>query len=245
MIVTCDPETYPGDVKTCGETFDDEKQSTVCPHRPLAEPVAVSAAFTAASGPVEEPEPEPGLFGWLERIPCPLCDNVPDPAEFDRQGLARHLALEHDTTIAHVEAEILAASKPQADAVGPDLEPPPIPDGNAARARYLLEHVLWAADRGVELDASGLAARAQVYATLAVADALTGGGEQPLEGVCGAEAVVEWQGGHPFTIRWCDRTSGPCPFAGATTLAHYRREIEEPLEILRDCAVQLEGADHG
>lgn len=201
---------------------------------------------TVASGPVEEPEPAPGLFAAADEVPCPFgCSDT--AAVFDRQQLARHLALQHDTTIAHVEAEQLAASKPQSEALGPDMNPPPIPEGNAARARYLLEHVLWAADRGVELDASGLAARAQVYATLAVADAFGGGDhDHALEGdVCGAEAVLEWFEGHPRQIRWCGRRQGPCPFGGATTLAGYRREIEAPLEHLRDCAIEREVGTDG
>lgn len=255
MNVTCNPETYPAAASTCGRTYNDLQRSTVCPHPLLSDPdgpgLPPPEDYVPASGPVEEPETEPGLFADADRVPCPMMicappDDDAEPVLYHRLGMARHLALEHDTTIAHVEAEQLALTKPQADA-GPDLEPPPIPEGNAARARYLLDHVLWAADRGVELDASGLAARAQVYATLAVADALSGGEhDHALEGtVCGAEAVLEWFEGHPRQIRWCGRRQGPCPFEGATTLAHYRREIEAPLEHLRDCAVEREVGTNG
>ena len=32
---------------------------------------------------------------------------------------------------------------------------------------------------------------------------------------CGAYAVTEWDSGSPRAMRWCERTSGPCPFPGA------------------------------
>lgn len=243
MIVTCNPETYPGAPATCGATFNDEQRSTTCPHPRLDD----------LDGPGLPPvEAAPGLFADAAEIPCPVvgCNpprspDMPDgPILYHRGALARHLALFHDTTIAAIEAEQLAALRPPPEP-GPDLDPPPPPEGNAGRARYLLEHVQWAIERGVEVDANGLAARAQVYATLAVAEAFghDHGTQQLAESPCGAEMILEWWEGTPRALRWCARQAGPCPFAGATSFFHYRTEVGAPLPVgSRECAVLVEEA---
>lgn len=279
MIVTCNDDTYPNAVTTCGMTFNDTQRSTVCPHEPLPPAVPIdpprprSEAATCRScgewlaegndGKPKCPNPAcftnyqvggrpaltepleatnaPGLFALADTAWCPVGGSeLCGQRAFDREGMARHLALVHDTTIAQVEAEELAKAKPPAE---PEeaIPTPPSTDDPRAVAAYLLDFTRWASDRGLDVDHGVVVARANAYATLALVDAASrpssGGDDRPEP--CGAYAIAEWYEGTPRQLFWCDRRSGPCPFAGAVTYHSFKEQTgQEMPPHERPCAVR-------
>lgn len=44
---------------------------------------------------------------------------------------------------------------------------------------------------------------------------MTPNGETVPSVPCGALVVTRWIEGNEAEVRWCERTSGPCPFPGA------------------------------
>lgn len=63
---------------------------------------------------------------------------------------------------------------------------------------------------------------------------------------CGAYVVTEWIQGSAATLRWCERTYGPCPYVGADTMhdSNERKRLAgygEPDDRgARPCAVRAE-----